>query len=216
MGSQEIQNWSEPLLIKIFGLTRKVREGSERLDRWLSATTNLTNFEEESLQRLLRSAIQNLDGWNEEELKMKFIGPLFTLAGFHFEEEDGIQSYYERSISALVESHKLSVRPDFMVAKGILGLPEVPYFHFQEFKREQAAVDPMTQLLLAFLIAQELSKDDKPFYGAKVVGRLWYFVIMEGKRYHISKAYDATEEEDLVSIIAILRAFKRILKTELL
>ncbi len=71
MRSQEIQNWAEPLLIKTFGLTRRVREGSERLDRWLSATINLTTFEEESLQRLLRSAIQNLDGWNGRELSMK-------------------------------------------------------------------------------------------------------------------------------------------------
>jgi hypothetical protein len=40
--------------------------------------------------------------------------------------------------------------------------------------------------------------------------------VLKDKTYCVSKAYEATDREDLFQIIAILRKFKDILETELL
>ena len=53
-------------------------------------------------------------------------------------------------------------------------------------------------------------------YGLYVIGRYWYFVVMEGKNYCVSKGYDSTDKEDLLEIIAILRKFRVILETVLM
>jgi hypothetical protein len=65
------------------------------------------------------------------------------------------------------------------------------------------------------LIGQAKNQNGKPLYGAEVIGSNWRFVVMEGKEYCISKAYDCTDEPELRQIIAILRKFKEILTTEL-
>jgi hypothetical protein len=74
----------------------------------------------------------------------------------------------------------------------------------------------MAQLIEAFLIAQENNKNGKPLYGLTIVGSIWRFAVMEGKKYAVSTYYDATNREDLLRIIAILRKFKVILETTLL
>jgi hypothetical protein len=94
---------------------------------------------------------------------------------------------------------------------------KVPYFHFQEYKKDKDPNgDPIAQLVEAFLIAQENNKNSKPMYGCYVIGRSWYFVVMEQKEYAVSSAYDCTDAQELHQIIAILRKFKEILETQLL
>ena len=104
-----------------------------------------------------------------------------------------------------------------MLAKGILDMPTAPYFHFQEWKKQKDPTgDPVPQLIEAFLIAQEVNKNDKPLYGCTITGKFWDFFIMEHKTYCISKSYDCTDPQDLLQIIAILRKFVEILETRLL
>jgi hypothetical protein len=74
----------------------------------------------------------------------------------------------------------------------------------------------MAQLLEAFLIAQNENNDKNPLYGCEVNGSTWRFITMEDKAYCVSKAYDSTDKEDLLRIIAILRKFRYILETRLL
>jgi hypothetical protein len=69
---------------------------------------------------------------------------------------------------------------------------------------------------LLFAATQAINKNDKPMYGAYIIGRFWYFVTMEGKEYCVSKAFDSTEEVGLMQIIAVLRHFKVILETTLM
>jgi len=61
-----------------------------------------------------------------------------------------------------------------------------------------------------------MNKNGKPIYGLTIVGSVWRFVVMEGKKYAISRAFDATQKTDLLLIIAVLRKFKVILETTLL
>jgi hypothetical protein len=49
-----------------------------------------------------------------------------------------------------------------------------------------------------------------------VIGRHWYFVVMQDKDYCVSMAYDCTVKDELLQIIAVLRQFKTILETILL
>jgi hypothetical protein len=36
---------------------------------------------------------------------------------------------------------------------------------------------------VAMLIAQEMNKNGKPIYGAYMIGKDWYFMVMRGKEY---------------------------------
>jgi hypothetical protein len=104
-----------------------------------------------------------------------------------------------------------------MLAKGYLNLHKNPYFHFQEYKPNiKPSGEPMGQLIEAFLIGQAKNEKPIPLYGVEIIGEYWRFVIMEGKEYCISKSFSATEKDDLLKIIAILRHFKHILFTRLI
>jgi hypothetical protein len=137
--------------------------------------------------------------------------------GGMLEEDRGFVSFFDKKLEAVVEGHRLSVKADFVLAKGVLDYMQRPFFHFQEYKPEKnPSGDPMAQLLEAFLIAQTENSDGKPLYGCEIVGKSWRFVTMEGKSYCVSKSYDSTDREELFQIIAILRQFRVILETKLL
>jgi hypothetical protein len=208
------KEWSEDELIKVFGLIR-IGENFPLLDQWLDAHTVLDSLEQQELERLRQLAVQKADFWNEETLKMRFISPLLHI--FIRFDDSRYDEFFDKEISATVEGIYLQTETDFMLAKGIGDIAETPYFHFQEYKRSRKnPPEPMAQLLVAFLIAQEKNKNGKPLYGLTIVGRNWQFVVMEGKKYGVSRTFDATQKEDLLKIIAILRKFKIILETTLL
>jgi hypothetical protein len=210
----KIRIWSEAELIDTFALD-KLKTPTPLMTEWLNATTNFNEFEQFIMQRIRNEAIQNIEAWAEEDLKMNFIAFVIDLAGLKATKT--IRTFYDKTISATVEDIFLKTKTDFMIAKGILDLAKNPYFHFQEYKREKDPHgDPMAQLVEAFLIAQEINKNGKPMYGCCVVGRLWYFVVMEDKNYCVSMAYDCTDEKDLQQIIAILRKFEEVLLTRLI
>lgn len=58
------------------------------------------------------------------------------------------------------------------------------------------------------LVARTLSGDDDPMYGCYIVGRNWFFVVLEGREYAVSDAFVATQE-DIFQIAGILQAVKR-------
>ena len=127
-------------------------------------------------------------------------------------DDDQVIGYFDKTIHAIVEGTPLTVRADFMLAKGILDVFNTPYFHFQEYEpNKNPSGDSIAQLLEAFLIAQVKNKNGKPMYGVEIVGKQWTFVIMDGKEYCISPLYDATDRKSLLTIIAILRKFRVIL-----
>ena len=206
--------WSEAELVDTFGLI-KTKLTAPLLIEWLDATTTLNEVETVIFNHINREAIQWIEVWNEEDLKMNFIAFVIQLS--HLNSHDTIRTFFEKTVEATVEGHYLKVKSDFMIAKGVLDMVKVPYFHFQEYKKDKDPNgDPNAQLIEAFLIAQEKNKNGKPMYGLYVIGRFWYFVVMEGKSYCVSKAYDSTDKEDLLQIIAILRKFRVILETVLM
>jgi hypothetical protein len=210
----KFRNWSEAQLIDTFGLD-KLNKPTPLMQEWLAAQIVVTEMEQVIIQRICNFAIENIEAWNEEDLKMNFIAFIIDLANLRATKT--IRTFYDKVISATVNNIFLKVKTDFMIAEGILNLVKKPYFHFQEYKREKYPQgDPLAQLIAAFLIAQEINQNGKPLYGCYVVGRFWYFVIMERTNYCVSKAYDSTDELQLHQIIGMLRYFGEILMPRLM
>jgi hypothetical protein len=214
--AKKIKSYSEAELIKMFGLERRVGNNEHLLmEEWTNASTELNAGEQYLFDEITKDLISQIDGWNEEMLKMNFIAPVIILG--HLRETRQYKTYYESTIEATVDNYFLKVRADMMVAKGILETPETPYFYFQKYKKvKEPKGDVSAQLIEAFLIAQENNKNNKPLYGCTIIGKYWEFYIMENRTYCISKPYLCTEKDDLLQIIAILRKFKWILETRLL
>jgi hypothetical protein len=211
----KIHNYSEADLILLFNLNRITEEYTPLMQEWTNATTTLTEFENTLFQRIRLRAKREILGWQEEDLKMKFIAYVLELANLI--EDEHFQSYFEKTVSTTLDGHFLKTKTDFMLAKGILDKPQQPYFHFQEYKPHKKPVgDSMAQLLEALLIAQEINQHKFPMYGCEVMGKYWSFVILEGKTYCLSASYDCTKQEDLLKIISMLREFKRLLTTQFL
>ena len=140
---------------------------------WLNATTTFNEVEQQNVAELRAEAQENIEAWNEEDLKMNFIAFIIRLAGL--KSTTYIRTFYEKSVEATVNGYFLKTKTDFMIAKGVLDLVKVPYFHFQEYtctepsrseKDRDPNGDPIAQLVEAFLIAQEKNKNGKPLLAA--------------------------------------------------
>jgi hypothetical protein len=204
------QTFDEATLIQQFKLKRLVGNNAHPvLAEWLNIPpVTLSPLEQELFDEILENAQQNITGWQEEDLKMKFIS--FVLRLGHLRDNPLFNTYFEKTISATVDGQFLKTKTDFMVAEGILDRPHKPYFHFQEWKPHKKPVgDSMAQLLEAFLIAQEINQDGYPLYGCEVIGKEWNFVVLQDRTYCVSQSYICTNPTDLRQIVGILRAFKQ-------
>jgi hypothetical protein len=210
------KNWSEGELVNVFNLNRIFKKMTPVMAEWLDVQPPVLNVGEQYMfTEDLSNAQAYISGWSEEDLKMKFISTILKLG--QLKDDDKIVCGFDKIISATIEGTKLTVKSDFMLAKGTLDFFTTPYFHFQEYKPyKNPSGDSMAQLLSAFLIAQEKNKNGLPMYGVDIMSANWRFVTMEGKDYCISPAFDSTDSKDLTTIIAMLRKFKFILETRLM
>jgi len=148
----------------------------------------LNDFEQNMLDLSRDEARIYIEEWNEWELRDQFIGPIIKLARFN-DPERLISTFSERNLEAKVKGIRsnddieLSGKIDWMIASG-MGRPEKPFFFIHEYKQEGGSTRSNSgQLLATMLAAQELNDDGKPIYGAYVVGRNWFFVVLQGKSY---------------------------------
>jgi hypothetical protein len=66
-------------------------------------------------------------------------------------------------------------------------------------------------MLGAMIIAQHQNQDKHPVYGAFVVGKNWVFSVLNENEYCRSSQYDASEKEELLQIVFILRNLKHLI-----
>jgi hypothetical protein len=228
-------SFNEQQVIRTFDLKqeRKINLLSDWQGR--AEAISLAEVEKERLKELHQRLNLFVRGWNEEELKLKFIEPIIELVAFdNFELE--IIAFSERPISMQFGDTQVKGIVDTMVAKGLYA-PEQPFFFihvkhseipkFGEYKREQESTgDPLGQLLATMVVAQKLNEEPQnlslfqnelkdystlPKSGVYVLGRTWIFVILEDNQYHLSKSYDSTDLEDLFEIVKLLKAQKEII-----
>jgi hypothetical protein len=209
------KEWKEAELRVAFNLERILGIQTPLMKEWLDVSIpQLDVFEQYNFDSVYAKGIQQMAGWSEEDLKMKFITYILQLGDLS--DEGLLVTFFDKQLKGIVEGIPLSVKSDFMMAKGFMNIYQTPYFHFQEYKPERNPTgDSMAQLLEAFLIAQEKNKEDGieiPLFGCEIIGKQWCFVTMEGKEYCTSTIYDSTDREELLQIIAILRKFKALLK----
>ena len=146
--------------------------------------------------------------WNEDELKFHFIAPLIRLINYTTER---YRPFTQRKITALVNTIKLTGRVDFVVATG-KAKPIQPFFFLHEYKKEHTGEsDPRAQLLVEMLAARELNAIEYPLYGCYVVGRNWFFLVLEGSVYAESKQFAASDEDDMLRIFSALKEAKVII-----
>jgi len=204
------------MVMDTFGLKKLYSEQIPILIDWISANEDLTDVDIEHLEKLRKKAELRIEAWNEEELKMQYLSYIIGFANYN-DDEENYNIYFERPISAEVNGYKINVIVDLMIAQGVLEYIKRPYFCFHEYKRaKKYNDDPVAQVLLAMLAAQGKNKNNKPLYGAYIIGKYWSFMVLENKNFAISNSYNCTDKEDLYKIISILRKFKTIIKTKLI
>lgn len=179
---------------------------------WLKAELSITPEEQSTLQKLARKLALHVRDWNEEELKMGFIALLLDRVDFY---DSDFRPFMEREMSVeYADNKKLWGVVDFLVAAG-RHLPKQPLFFIHEYKKQlDASNDPLAQLLAEMLAAQFLNQHKHPIYGAYVIGRHWYFVVLQDKLYCESLAYDATKDE-IFTIFRVLRHTKQLMQQTL-
>ena len=183
-----------------------------QLNDWLTTPTGeLRASQQEFLGEARQHLAQKWGDWNEEELKMNFISIVFFVA--QVDEPKRISTYYERKFAGEVNDIAISLVVDCMLASPTYsGQPKFPYFFLQEFKQSLSdGHDPEGQMLAAMILAQEFNKDGKPLYGCWVQGRFWYFTILSEKDYCVSEPFNATNADDLLQIVFILRKLKELI-----
>lgn len=181
------------------------------LTDWLKVGREVSDFHSQSLLALRKFLYKKVDDWNEQELSMHFIGPIFSLIGFGTEKYN---AFAGRDLTGIVGDVEFSGKPDEMIASGERE-PEIPYFFLQEYKQESDPNgDPRAQVLAAMLVAQTKNEDGLPIYGGYVKGRNWFFIVLQGEKYAKSRAYDATQD-DILDIFNILRKLKTIIELRL-
>ena len=196
-----------PYLDKTFGTRRTV--SSSTLDQWLERALkiHLSEYEQQSCIALRRLLQANTDSWQEQELSLHFIGPMFSLV--EFTDLYRYNLFAQRHIEATINDTVLAGEPDGLIASGYYE-PEIPYFAFAEYKRQRDPHgDPTAQALAAMLVGQQLNQHEQPMYGCYVIGRDWNFMVLEEPHYTISRDFSGLSDE-VFDILRILKALKEI------
>jgi hypothetical protein len=196
-----------------FNLT--VNKNGSSLKYWLDAQYDLSASEQLLFDNIAIDAEKDSPYYNEEELKIKLIGPLFRVA--NVEIPDTAKVFYERALAAKVDNYNLAVIADCLMARPLpFGKPTHPYFFLQEFKKKRGEKsDPEGQLLCAMLIAQALNQDNQPIYGGYLFGTVWNFATLHDRHYCVSREYNASHRSDLLKITFILRKLKDLIQATL-
>lgn len=194
---------SQQKMYKIFGL-RQVQK-MEDLTDWLSNLPELEPIETAIAGHYQKRLLENINIWNEQELSLNFIGPIF--ASIDFTVQYRLNWFAQRNMRKIIGDYELIGKPDGVIASGFQE-PEIPYFSFQEFKKElDSSGDPIGQNLAAMMLGQLENGTDDPVFGCYVVGRFWFFMVLKGKDYAISREFSAANE-DIFDILKILKALR--------
>ncbi len=195
--------WTKEEVETEFDLRKEPK--NQVLQDWLTVVPAVSTDEKQRLGQLSQKLLNHVHDWNEEELKVYFIALLLDLIDFY---QASYRPFLERDLSAPYgEDKRLWGKADFLVASGTQ-TPKEPFFLFMNTKNNGILInDPLGQLLAEMVAAQKLNRHPHPIYGAYIIGRHWYFVILDDTTYAESLAYDATKEE-IIEIVSILRHTK--------
>jgi hypothetical protein len=202
--NKEFKAWIYDDIEEVFGLKRLYEHHLWGKLAKLEIDKNYKYIEQ--IEEYRQQLFMYVDTWNEDELKFMFISRLIGLVSFF---SPNYKVFTQRPLSVKYNNgtQTTSGKIEFMLAKG-KQIPKKPFFFLHEYKQENRRDnDPLGQLLIAMIAAQVQNADNETLYGCFVSGRNWFFVLLEGKEYSVSKAYDASDN-DIYQIFAILLWFK--------
>jgi hypothetical protein len=183
---------------------------SVALEEWVNTTAELTDFQMMCVQHFCRDLQKNASHWNEYDLSLHFIGPMFSFIGFT--EKLRFNLFAQRPIEAEINGILLSGRVDEMVATGFRD-PELPFFAINEYKKEtDPDGDPAGQALAAMLVSQTLNRaegNEFPLYGCTIIGSIWRFIVLEDNKYAMSQRFDSAQFNEATQILRILAQLKQ-------
>lgn len=206
---KSFQYWLQQEVEQKFSI-KKVSALKELTDL-LNVTPDSDDLERKQLEKLRIEVGDLISALGEEDLKMFFISQLINIVGFFRRE---YRMFFDQNMNGEINGETISGKVDCLLAKGFQ-IPDQPFFFLQEYKSEaRKATDPLGQLLAAMVLAQVKNNDDEPLFGCYVNGRMWFFVALVGKKYAVSTAYDATEQ-DLYIVVALLRKIKRLFEEKI-
>jgi hypothetical protein len=202
--SKPFKNWQYEEINDTFGYTRAFEH--PLFDYFATLRLEQSHPQYASIEELRRIALMYIDSWNEDEYKFMFISRylgLVNLISPHY------KVFTQRPMSILYDNNtkKTEGIVEFMLARGLQN-PKKPHFFLHEYKPEKRRDnDPLGQLLIAMIAAQQANTDDNPIYGIYVNGRNWFFVILEGKQYATSDPFAVTTDAifDLFAVLEHLR-----------
>ncbi len=200
---KSFENWEFEEVLEKFGLSL-VRE-HPLLMEWLTAQEEILLEERTQVSFLQKRLQQNVEFWNEDELKFLFISPFISLINYETEQ---YKVFTQRNLSAKIGDIEIGGKVDFMVATGIQH-PHQPFLFLHEYKQERRREhDPHGQLLISMVAAQAKNKGEFPLYGAYIIGRHWYFMVLTGKEHAISDSFTSSKD-DIFQIFMILKRAKK-------
>jgi len=200
---RSFDTWNYEQVEDAFGISR-VKTHPHFTDWLLATDCEPNNVEKETLDDFRNLLFDEVQNWNEDELKLFFIGPLLAL--IHFKTAN-FKPFTQRTLTIETETVSASGKVDFLLAKGKV-IPKIPYFCLHEYKQENRRDnDPLGQLLIGMVAAHSKNPAELPIYGCYVSGRNWFFVVLKNSHYCLSDAYVATSE-DIYTIFAILKKCK--------
>lgn len=190
----------------LFGL--RETDDLPELSSWLSDLPTISDFEKSIAIHYQKKLIKNINIWNEDELSLNFIGPIFAIIDFTIRYK--INWFSQRLITAIINNYELIGKPDGILASGFHS-PKIPFFCFQEYKKDiNSSGDPIGQNLAAMLVGQQQNENHQVIYGSYIVGRNWYFMALKEHEYAISSAFSADDEE-IFEIVKIIKKLQHIL-----
>ncbi len=212
----EIKNLGFDLREIVYTFNLRHNEDCSHLFEWIAAKYELNEVENTILDDLHEYIQGNGEYMNEEELKTKMVGLIFYAAKIEVPRK--VMVFYERPLAGTIQNIPLSVICDCIVAMPLVSAPQHPYFFLQEAPSQPSPKgqenfikkkkDPEAQMLVAMLIAQAKNNDQKPIYGAYLIGTGWHFATLIADEYCVSPRIEVTKKDDLLKVVYALRKLK--------
>ena len=190
MTSKSFETWEYEQVESCFNLKRI--KNLPLLTEWINTPFETINMAKFNLSIIQERLIDNADAWNEDDFK----------------------PFTQRTLSAKFPELNLEVsgKIEFVIARG-KQRPKQPYFFLHEYKQERRREnDPLGQLLISMVAARQNNEKKTPLFGCFVIGRDWFFVVLEEQTYSVSLSFDATKNHELYQIVAILSAMPDIVR----
>lgn len=207
---KSFERWMAQEVEQEFGLRES--KGKTTSLYWSQDLPPLTDRERERLEDLRQQSDLMMNAWNEADLSIAFIGPLFEILKV---QNRAYRTFFNHTIRTVLNQKSISGRVDCMLAKG-WQIPASPLFFLQEYKpQREPGGDPLGQLLVEMVAAQAINDDrESPLYGCYIIGRNWFFIVLQGTEYTVSHAYDATQS-DILDILSILKKVKALFEQKI-